>query len=61
LVALRDLLPGARRRRRTTPRPDGPKTIVPPRGATPPAEPAAKLDAARDRLRREIPPRGDDE
>jgi len=55
LVALRDLLPGAKRRRKA-PRADAPKTIVPPR-----AEPAAKrFDEARDRLRREIPPPDDD-
>jgi hypothetical protein len=48
LVALRDLLVPRRRRK---PRSDGPKTIVPR-----PDTPAAKLDAARERLRREIPP-----
>jgi hypothetical protein len=55
LVKVRDLLPGARRRRRKQPRPDAPKTIVPPRA------PADKFDAARDRLRREIPPPPDED
>lgn len=61
---IRDLLPGARRKR--NPRADGPTTIVPPREGSPrddrPREdtPAAKLDAARERLRREIPPPDDE-
>jgi hypothetical protein len=44
------------RRRRRAPRPDGPRTIVPPR------EPdvAAGIDAARDRLRARIAPIADD-
>jgi hypothetical protein len=49
LVDLKKLL--VPRRRRKAPRPDGPKTIVPPRADTA----ADRFDAARDRLRREIP------
>jgi hypothetical protein len=60
------------RRRRRAPRPDGPKTIVPtldddarPSWLTadaPQANPfALKLDAARERLRREIPPVSDED
>jgi hypothetical protein len=60
------------RRRRRAPRADGPRTIIPmdvPDEArpswlpadTPEANPfALKLDAARERLRREIPPVSDD-
>ncbi|HWH93026.1 MAG TPA: hypothetical protein VNT03_04120 [Baekduia sp.] len=64
-------------RRRRRPRPGAPQTIVPlvdddarpswlPADATvtpvtPPASLALDLDAARDRLRREIPPVGDDD
>jgi len=57
LVGLRKLLSAPRRRR--APRPDGPRTIVP----APPAvtdSSATRFDAARDRLRREIPPPADD-
>jgi hypothetical protein len=48
------------RRRRRAPRPDGPKTIIPivDEAATPLAR---DLDAARERLRRAIPPVADDE
>ncbi|MFL5845137.1 MAG: hypothetical protein ACJ762_10620 [Solirubrobacteraceae bacterium] len=45
-------------RRRKKPRPDGPRTIVP---VSPSSEPAAKFDAARERLRAQIPPRSDQE
>jgi hypothetical protein len=56
LVDLKKLL-GPRRRRK--PRVDGPRTIVPaPAAATDSA--ATRFDAARDRLRREIPPPADD-
>jgi hypothetical protein len=55
LVALRNLLPGARRKRK--PRADPPKTIVPPRDAAP----AQRFDAARARLKQEIPPRSDED
>jgi hypothetical protein len=55
LVDLRALLPGARRRRRK-PRADAPKTIVPPREAAP----ADRFDAAKARLRAQIPPRSDE-
>jgi hypothetical protein len=58
LVGLRDLLPGVRKRRRKQPRDGAPRTIVPPRE---PDSPASRLDAARDRLRREIPPQDDAE
>ena len=44
-------------RRRKAPRPDAPRTIVPPRE---PAAPAARIDAARARLQAEIPPKPDD-
>ena len=65
------LAPG-RRRKPAVPRPGAPRTIVPvdvpaglraPTGATAPAGPLdlARLDAARDRLRREIAPVSDDE
>jgi len=58
LVALRNLLPGAKRRR---PKPrkkgDGALSfITPPRDAPP----AQRLDAARDLLKSEIPPKPDD-
>lgn len=60
------------RRRRRAPRADGPRTIVPliedePRpswlraDAPEPNPFALKLDAARERLRREIPPVGDED
>jgi hypothetical protein len=55
LVDLRALLPGAKRRRRK-PRADAPKTIVPPREAAP----ADRFDAAKARLRAQIPPRSDE-
>jgi hypothetical protein len=55
LVDLKKLL--VPRRRRRAPRPDGPKTIVPPR----PEGAADRFDAARERLRREIPPRVDED
>jgi hypothetical protein len=57
------------RRRRRAPRPDGPRTIVPlgdarpswlPDDAPTPSPMALQLDAARDRLRRAIPPVADD-
>ena len=54
-MKLRELLPGARRRRK--PRADGPRTIVP----APKDSPAARMDAAKERLRREIPPPADEE
>jgi hypothetical protein len=69
------LTPGRRRKRAS--RPGAPRTIVPvdgalgeraatlaaPRGATAPAGPldVARIDAARERLRREIAPVSDDE
>lgn len=60
------------RRRRRAPRPDGPRTIVPELdddarpswlpARAPAASPLAlKLDAARERLRREIPPVSDED
>ncbi|HET6505215.1 MAG TPA: hypothetical protein VFG42_00380 [Baekduia sp.] len=60
------------RRRRRAPRPDGPRTILPlieddSRPSWLPADPpepnpfASKLDAARERLRREIPPVSDEQ
>jgi len=71
---LTSLTPGRRRKR--APRPDGPRTILPvddaiaeraarlarPRGATAPAGPldVARIDAARERLRREIAPVADE-
>jgi hypothetical protein len=59
LVGLRDLLPGVvRKRRPKPPRDSAPRTIVPPRE---PDSPAGRIDAARDRLRQEIPPQADDE
>jgi hypothetical protein len=54
LVKLRELLPGARRRKK--PRLGAPRTIVPAREAPRPD----RFDAAKERLRREIPPRDDD-
>ena len=50
-------------RRRRTPRPDGPRTILPVADAPPtdPQDPFARLDAARERLRAQIPPRTDEE
>lgn len=54
-MKLRELI--APRRRRRQPRPGAPRTIVPVRE---PQEPEARFDAARERLRREIPPRTDD-
>ena len=65
------VVPGARRRRRRTSRPDGPRTIIPVEDAadaetpswlhTVPSSPMSlDLDAARARLRREIPPVADD-
>lgn len=70
LAALTASLPGRRRKR--APRPDGPRTIVPPReeparhdapdpAARPPADPVAGIEAARERLRASIPPLGDDD
>jgi hypothetical protein len=48
-------------RRRRAVRPDGPKTIVPIDDASPASTPLARdLDAARERLRRAIPPVADD-
>jgi hypothetical protein len=41
-------------------RPDGPKTIVPIAGAPPSTPLGRDLDAARERLRRAIPPVPDD-
>jgi hypothetical protein len=56
------------RRRRRAVRPDGPRTIIPVDDATPswlprtPQSPVAQdLDAARERLRRAIPPVADDD
>lgn len=43
-------------RRRKRPRADAPKTIVPPRDE----RPDDRFDAARERLRAQIPPRADD-
>jgi hypothetical protein len=54
---------GAPRRRRRAPRPGGPRTIIPLDDAAPARPPAAfalDVDAARERLRRVIPPVGDD-
>lgn len=66
---------GRPRRRRRTPRPDGPRTIVPlldddarpswlpadaPTPAPQPNPIALNLEAARERLRREIPPVSDE-
>jgi hypothetical protein len=55
--AARERLMAGKRRRRT-PRPDAPKTIVPldPPAADEPLSPS-RLDAAREELRRRIPPR----
>jgi hypothetical protein len=51
----------APRRRRRTPRPDGPRTIIP-GDDHPAATPLARdLDAARERLRRAIPPVADED
>lgn len=50
-MKLREILVPRRRRKR---RADAPRTIIPP------ADPAAKIDAARERLRAQIPPRSDD-
>ena len=48
-------------RRRRAVRPDGPKTIVPIDDASPASTPLARdLDAARERLRRAIPPVSDE-
>jgi hypothetical protein len=58
-VSLKVRLPfvsAARRRRRS--RPDAPRTIVPVRER--PLDPA-RIEAARERLRREIPPRPDED
>lgn len=53
-MRLRELI--APRRRRKTPRPQAPRTIVPPR-----SEPSAdRFDAAKARLRAQIPPKSDD-
>ncbi|MDX6700926.1 MAG: hypothetical protein QOF26_1152 [Baekduia sp.] len=73
-MKLRRLLRGAPQapeaiepRRRRRPRADGPRTIVPvdeapaPRGPAPGTVFALDVDAARERLRRAIPPVGDDE
>jgi hypothetical protein len=50
---------GDQPRRRRAPRPDGPRTIVP---VIAPATPLARdLDAARARLRRDIPPVADED
>lgn len=50
------------RRRRKPPRTDAPRTIIPVLDEPAPSPlAAADLDAARDRLRREIPPLADDE
>jgi hypothetical protein len=71
-VRLRNLLRGTPaapeaqpRPRRRTPRPGGPRTIIPvddvAAPAAPPAGPFARdVDAARERLRRAIPPVADD-
>jgi hypothetical protein len=48
---------GERRRRRGSPRADAPRTIVPPRTE----DPLASIDAARERLRAQIAPLGDDD
>jgi hypothetical protein len=49
------------RRRRRSPRADGPRTIIPIVDAAPTPAPLARdLDAARERLRRAIPPVADD-
>ncbi len=48
------------RRRRRTARPDGPKTIIPIVDDGPSTPLARDLDAARERLRRAIPPVDDD-
>ena len=50
-MKLRELI--VPRRKRKPPRADAPRTILP-------VTPAAKIDAARERLRREIPPPADD-
>jgi hypothetical protein len=74
-VKLRKLLPGAaaseaQPRRRRAPRADGPRTIVPVDDETatpswlhrrPSTTMSLDLDAARERLRRAIPPVADDE
>jgi hypothetical protein len=54
LVGLRKLLLPQRRRKKL--RAEAPKTIVPPRDT-----PADRFDAARDRLRAQIPPPPDDD
>ena len=48
------------RRRRRAVRPDGPKTIIPMVDAAPSGSLTHDLDAARERLRRAIPPVADD-
>jgi hypothetical protein len=69
-VKLRDLLRGAPsasevppRRRRRAPRSDGPRTIIPVDDVPAPSgDPFAQsVDAARERLRRAIPPVTDDD
>jgi hypothetical protein len=69
-VKLRSFLRGAPpaseaqpRRRRRTPRPDGPRTIIPIDDVAAPAAPpfALNVDAARERLRGAIPPVADDD
>jgi hypothetical protein len=52
---------GAPRRRRRAPRPDGPKTIVPVLDDVAATPFALSVDAARERLRRAIPPVDDGE
>lgn len=51
-MKLRELI-APRRKPRRRPRADAPRTIIP-------GTPEAKIDAARERLRREIPARADD-
>jgi hypothetical protein len=53
-VKLRELLPGARRKPKKT-RPDAPRTIVPV------PEEADRFDAAKARLREQIPPPTDED
>jgi hypothetical protein len=62
LVGLRRLLPAGRRKRRA-PRAEAPRTIVPQRepAASSDSSPAQRFDAARERLRAQIPPPADDE
>jgi len=61
VVGLRKLLPSAGRRRRRARRPEAPRTVVPTPDGTAKAPAPARFDAARERLRAQIPPRAEDD